>query len=177
MKSAHLILLIILISCNQSKNSEKASSIDLTISEDKNFLYKKVSFSQPKSWVKMDIESIAQLDTKYYKGSKVIIQGFEDPNSNSYLLALKRTLNTINQDSIDYENGKWIDLNYSSSFNNDLYLNQTILQDRSKVLFKISVGTNIREPSVGALHFYVDREDAKAQLPLIKACISSIQRN
>ncbi len=179
MRFSFLLLLFLGISCGQkeAKNSVLLNKNDGLLATEKVSLTADVSFNPPSSWSKMDDTTIARLEQSLYNSSNKIIVGYQDPQKESFLLSLSNPTNDLKRDSADVENGKWLAIQYSAFNHNYLTFNQTVLQDKSLVVFKLNIGKGVWKAPEGAIHFFMNRSKIDSQAKLVESCIASINAN
>lgn len=172
-----LPLLVILFYCSQPK--ETSNDVILNYNEkflslEKQSLGDSIPFQAPKGWGLAGPEVVNLIDSTIYQNAGSISKIFQDSTSESFLACLDNPPYQLSQDSIDLKNGKWLALQYSDFEYNDLFFQQTVLQNETVVLFKLNVKKSLNSYPISAVHFFIPRNMINSQSKLVESSIASI---
>ena len=174
-----LAIIPILLYCSQPKESSNTVILNYNeklLSIEKELIGDSLTFQVPMGWDLADANFTSLIDSTIYQNDNSVNKIFQDANSESFLVYLENLPYQLGQDSTDLENGKWLALQYSDFAYNDLWFDQTVLQNESIVMFKVNIKKSINSISRSSLHFFIPRNKISSQALVVESTIASVKK-
>ena len=134
-----------------------------------------ISFQVPVGWSLASAEFEDLIDSTIYENVAMVERIYQDTVSEAFLVCISNPPYQLPKDSVDLKAGKWMALQYSDFEYNNLFLQQTVLQNEQVILFKVNVKKSIAELPISAIHYFIPRNAINSQAMMVESSIASIR--
>ncbi len=173
------ILPLALLFCFCSKTKDSSDTVVLNYNEKQLgssmvSLGDSIQFQVPIDWSMADSAFLNLIDSTIYQDGGLAKKVFQDTVREAFLVCVENPPYQLNQDSLDLKSGKWLGLQHSDFQHNDLYFEQTVLQNEQVVLFKVNIKKSVNSLPISAVHYFIPRNTISSHATMVESSIASI---